>query len=103
LQLLRRPKQTLNAALNLRPLASVTATAAMRHVSASPESDFNVFPAARIALKPYTLVDLRLAWMANEQWQFSGRVENLFARHYEAVFQYGTVGRAAYLSVNRRF
>ncbi|HMA11729.1 MAG TPA: TonB-dependent receptor, partial [Steroidobacteraceae bacterium] len=103
LQLLRRPKQIVNAALNLHPVPRVSATAALRHVSSSPETDFDVFPPARIALRPYTLVDLRLSFMWDDHWQVAGRVENLFDRRYETVHQYGTVGRAAYLSVNRRF
>jgi vitamin B12 transporter len=103
LQLLRRPKQMLNAALNLHPFAGVTVTTAVRHVSSSPENDFDVFPPARISLRPYTLVDLRLAWSRDDHWQVAGRIENLFDRSYETVHQYGTPGRAAYLSVNRRF
>jgi vitamin B12 transporter len=103
LQLLRRPKHVLNASLNLHPFPGVTATTALRHVSASPENDFDVFPPARISLHPYTLVDLRLAWNRDEHWQLAGRVENLFDRRYETVHQYGTQRRAAYVSVNRRF
>lgn len=103
LQLLRRPRHLLNASLNLHPFPGITATTALRHVSASPENDFDVFPPARISLHPYTLVDLRLAWNRDEHWQLAGRVENVFDRRYETVHQYGTPGRAAYLSVNRRF
>ena len=103
LQLLRRPKQVLNAALNLHFGTRVTATTALRHVSASPEMNFDVFPAQRIALDPYTLVDLRLAVDAGRDWRVSGRVENLFDRRYETVYQYGTLRRAAFLSVNRSF
>jgi len=103
LQLLRRPKHLLNASLNLHPVPGVTATTALRHVSASPENDFDVFPPARISLHPYTLVDLRLAWNRDEHWQLAGRVENLFDRRYETVHQYGAQGRAAYVSVSRRF
>lgn len=103
MQLLRRPKQILNAAVNLRALPGVSLTAALRHVSSSPEMDFDVFPAARISLRAYTLVDLRLSWARDDHWQFTGRVENLFDRDYQTVNQYGTVGRAAFVSVNRRF
>lgn len=103
MQLLRRPKDVANAAVNVHPVAGLTATAALRHVSSSPENDFDVFPPARISLRPYTLVDLRIAWQRNEQWQVAGRIENLFDRRYETVHLYGAPGRAAYLSVNRRF
>lgn len=103
LQLLRRPRQVMNAALNLRVAPGVTVGTAVRHVSATPDSDFDVFPAARIALRPYSLVDLRLAWQGAGPWQVAGRVENLFDRRYEAVHQYGAPGRAGYLSVSRRF
>jgi vitamin B12 transporter len=103
LQLLRRPKQVLNAALNLHFGTQVTATTALRHVSASPEMNFDVFPAQRIALDAYTLVDLRVAVQAGQDWQIAGRIENLFDRRYETVYQYGTLRRTAYLSVNRRF
>jgi vitamin B12 transporter len=103
MQLLRRPEQTINAALNVHVLPGVTATTAIRHVSSSPENDFDVFPPERIWLPHYTLLDLRVSWMRNDQWQLAGRIENLLDRRYETVHQYGTVGRAAYLSVSRRF
>jgi vitamin B12 transporter len=103
LQLLRRPRQILNASVNLHLAAQVTATVAARHVSSSPEMDFDAFPARRIALEPYTLVDLRLSLEAGNHWRIAGRIENLFDRSYETVYQYGTLRRAAYLSVSRRF
>jgi vitamin B12 transporter len=102
-QLLRRPKNTANATLTYGWPRQVDTSLAVRYVSASADSDFNVFPAARVTLSDYTLVDLRLAWPVTESMKIAARVENLFDRQYQTVLDYGTTGRAGYLSVSYRF
>jgi vitamin B12 transporter len=50
-------------------------------------------------LAPYTLVDLRAAMPITRQLELYGRVENLFDKHYQTIFQFGQLGRAAYAGV----
>jgi vitamin B12 transporter len=102
-QLLRRPKDTANATLTYGWPRGVDSSVAVRYVSSSADNDFNVFPAARVTLASYTLVDLRLAWAVTESLKIAGRVENLFDKEYQTVLDYGTIGRAGYVSVNYKF
>ena len=103
MQLLRRPKDTANATLSYAWPQSVDTAVAVRYVSSSADNDFNVFPTARVTLADYTLVDLRVSWAVTEQVKIAGRVENLFDKEYTTVLDYGTTGRAGYISVNYRF
>lgn len=102
-QLLRRPKDTANATVTYGWPRGVDSSVAVRYVSSSADNDFNVFPAARVTLASYTLVDLRLAWSVTESLKIAGRVENLFDKEYQTVLDYGTIGRAGYVSVNYKF
>lgn len=102
-QLLRRPKNTGNATLSYGWPRGVDSSLAVRYVSSSADNDFNVFPAARVTLADYTLVDLRLAWAVSESLKIAARVENLFDKEYQTVLDYGTTGRAGYISVNYKF
>jgi vitamin B12 transporter len=103
MQLLRRPKNTANATLNYGWPQNVDTAVAVRYVSSSADNDFNVFPSARVTLADYTLVDLRVSWAVTEQVKLAGRIENLFDKEYTTVLDYGTTGRAGFISVNYRF
>ncbi len=103
MQLLRRPKNTANATLNYGCPQNVDTAVAVRYVSSSADNDFNVFPSARVTLADYTLVDLRVSWAVTEQVKLAGRIENLFDKEYTTVLDYGTTGRAGFISVNYRF
>jgi vitamin B12 transporter len=81
----------------------VESSVAVRHVSSSADNDFNLFPAARVTLAAYTLVDLRMAWSLTGALKIAARIENLFNEEYQTVLDYGTTGRAGYISMNYRF
>jgi vitamin B12 transporter len=49
--------------------------------------------------KSYTLVDVRAAIPVGHGVELFARVENLFDKRYEAVYQYGTLGRAGYVGL----
>lgn len=102
-QLLRRPKHTANATLDYSWPRAVESSVAVRHVSSSADNDFNLFPAARVTLADHTLVDLRVAWSLSGVLKIAARVENLFNEEYQTVLDYGTTGRAGYISMNYRF
>jgi len=56
-----------------------------------------------VALKAYSLVDLRAAMPVGEHFEVYGRVENLFDRAWETTRGYGAPGRAAYLGLRAKF
>jgi vitamin B12 transporter len=103
LRLLRRPDDQLNVSASYVWPVRLTTTVAARHASKSFDNNFNVFPSERLALDGYTLVDLRAALQVNDNLQLAARVENLFDEDYRAIFEYGTTGRAGYVSVNYTF
>jgi vitamin B12 transporter len=102
-QLLRRPRDMANATLTWKAPFHLTSSVAVRYASSGADMNYDVFPAQRVALDAYTLVDLRMAHQFSDAVEFAGRVENLFDEAYTTVYQYGTTGRAAYLSLQYRF
>jgi vitamin B12 transporter len=56
-----------------------------------------------IRLKSYALLDLRVAYPLRDNVELYGRIENLTDRHYETVYQYGTLGRAVYAGARLSF
>ena len=59
--------------------------------------------ANQIRLGGYVLVALRTSLPINDHLQVYARVENLTDRHYEVAYQYGTLGRSAYLGARASF
>ncbi|MDR2216417.1 MAG: TonB-dependent receptor, partial [Nevskiaceae bacterium] len=103
LPLLRRPRGMANATATWRAPFGLTSSLALRYVSASDDMDFDQFPAARVHLAAYTLVDLRLAWSVTDAVKLAARIENLFDENYQTVLNYGATGRAGYVSVRYDF
>jgi vitamin B12 transporter len=98
LQLARRPKNTANlSGAYLWPIKLRTEIA-VRYAGESYNDDahFNT-------LKSYTLVDMRASYPLTDDLELYGRIENLTDQHYETVYQYGTLGRAAYGGVRVTF
>lgn len=97
-RLLRRPDDTLNASVGYTWRARLGLAVALRQVSASFDNATNT---RRLA--GYTLVDVRASYPLSESTELYGRVENAGDARYETVYQYGTLGRAAYVGVKARF
>ena len=49
------------------------------------------------------LLDLRTSYPINDHLEMYARVENLTDRHYEVAYQYGTLGRSAYIGARTTF
>ena len=93
-QLPRRPKDTanLNAAYDW-PIKLHTEVA-VRYAGESYDDAGHTRP-----LGGYALIDLRAAYPLQDHVEVYGRIENLTDRHYETIYQYGTLGRAVYAGV----
>lgn len=94
----RRPQHTASATLTYGWSNGASVAAALRYAGDS----FDDRTEAR-RLKSYTLIDLRGSYPINPHLELYGRVENLADERYETVYQYGTLGRAAYGGVRVRF
>jgi vitamin B12 transporter len=66
------------------------------YVGARTDTNFDVFPAATVRLKPYWLAGARIAYAIRPNLQLFARATNLFDARYEDVFGYRTEGRAIY-------
>ena len=101
LTLLRRPKHSVNVAVDWNARDWLKLGGSVQSVSDSFDIDFQTFN--RISLDGYTLVSLRAAVPINDALEFYGRVENLFGTHYETVSGYGVLGRNAHVGVRAKF
>ena len=63
------------------------------------DNDFSSFPASRVELKDYTLVNIAGDYQINNWLTLQGRVENLFDKNYQNIFGYETQGINAHISV----
>jgi vitamin B12 transporter len=101
LALLRRPKHSVNLAVDWAAASWLNLGASLQMLSDSADVDFLTF--GRAGLDGYALAGLRAAVPVNEQIEFYGRIENLFDARYETVSGYGTYGRNAHVGVRARF
>lgn len=102
-QLPRRPRNMLSMIVDYRWPLGIQTGLSVRHVSASRDTNYNVYPAAPVKLQGYVLADLRASVPLTGTVELFGRVENLFDQRYETAFQYGQPGRAAYAGVRLRY
>jgi vitamin B12 transporter len=100
--LLRRAPRKAHASVDYRfgngALLGVDADA----VAARPDTDFDVFPAQRIALAGYGLLHARVSWSLARGWELEARVENLFDREYELAHAFNTPGRSGTVALRWR-
>jgi vitamin B12 transporter len=91
-QLPRRPKQAGNFTASYAWPFKLNTSLALRYAGPSYDDAAN-----QIRLGGYVLVDFRVSLPITDRTEIYGRVENLTDRHYETAFQYGTLGRSAYV------
>jgi vitamin B12 transporter len=97
-RLARRPAQEANAEATYSWSVPLTTTVAVHHASSRFDDEANT-----VRLKGYWLCDLRADYALRPGLDLYGRIENLFDRHYETIYQFGQLGRAAYFGVRAKF
>ena len=97
-ELPRRPADAGNATVSYLWPFRLTTDLALRYSAPSFDDAAN-----EIRLGGYVLVDLRASLPINDHLQIYARVENLTDRHYEVAYQYGTLGRSAYIGARASF
>ena len=95
-ELLRRPKNKVSLSANYTFLGKWDIYAGILYIGKREDMDFNAYPASRITLDAYTLVNVSLTWRATDHIRVYGRVNNLFDEDYQDVYGYGTAGINAY-------
>lgn len=97
-ELPRRPGEAGNAALTyVWPLRLSTALA-LRYSGRSFDDAAN-----QIRLGGYVLLDVRASLPVGKHFDVYARIENLTDHHYETAYQYGTLGRSAYIGGGATF
>ena len=97
-ELPRRPADSGNVAVSYTWPRQLSTALAVRYSGASFDDAAN-----KVRLGGYVLLDLRASLPINDHFQVYARVENLTDRHYEVVYQYGTLGRSVYLGGRATF
>ncbi|OYY67609.1 TonB-dependent siderophore receptor [Sphingomonas sp. 28-63-12] len=97
-RLQRRPSQTVNVSIDYRWPFGLNTGATVTHVGSSFDDAAN-----RTRVQGYVLTDIRASVPLPHGAELYGRIENLFDERYEAVFQYGTPGRAAYVGIRLHY
>jgi vitamin B12 transporter len=97
-ELPRRPPEAGNAAVNYTWPFQLSTALAARYASASFDDAAN-----QIRLGGYVLFDVRASVPVSKHFEMYARIENLTDHHYETAYQYGTLGRSAYIGGRATF
>lgn len=98
----RRPRHSGSVGLDGR-WDRISAGMSLAYVGKRQDLDFDVFPASRVALDDYVLVDARAAYRLSDPVEAFARVSNLLDAEYQDVIGFATLGRAVYGGVRLRF
>ena len=99
-QLLRRPKHQLSINTNYKMMDALNLNLSLRYVGKREDKDFGAYPAKRVTMPDYLLVNFAASYQLLENLALTARVENLFDKKYEEVLFYGTLGRTLYVGLN---
>ncbi len=95
-ELLRRPKVKTAVSLDYRFSEALSAFLETVFVGGRADNDYNVYPAERIRLAGYTLLNLNISYSLSPRVELYARGENLLDQEYEEVYGYGMRGSAGY-------
>ena len=100
---IRRPKNAASvAAIFNFPDRKTKASVIVAHNGAMKDDAFIGFPATRVTLDSYTLVNAILTYQANPNTQFYIRGENLLNERYEEIFSYRSSGATGYIGMRMK-
>ena len=102
-ELLRRAKYKTGLDVNYRFLESGDLNLGIMYVGKREDNDYTTWPAKRVELAGYTLVNLAASYEITKNVQVFGRVENLLDEDYEEAKGFGTSGISAFGGVKLSF
>jgi vitamin B12 transporter len=97
--LLRRPKVKAAYEINYIFNNNFNISSEIIFTGERDDKDFSMFPAQRIKLKDYSVVNVSASYSFFSFLQLYGRVENLFDADYEEVLGYSTPGLSGYAGI----
>ncbi len=100
---IRRPRNAASfAAIFTMPDNKTKASVYVLHNGAMKDDAFIGFPATRVTLDSYTLVNAILSYQATPTTQFYIRGENLLNERYEEIFSYRSSGATGYIGMRMK-
>ena len=101
---IRRPRNAASFAAIFRlPDNKTKASIVVSHNGRMADDAFIGFPATRVSLDSYTLVNAILSYQATPNTQFYIRGENLLNERYEEIFSYRSPGATGYIGMRMKF
>lgn len=97
--LLRRPKHKAALITTYSFLDRGDITMEIIYVGKRDDKDFSTFPAARVTMADYTIVNFAAQFDVTHWITINGRIENIFDKDYEEVLGYATYGFSGSLGV----
>jgi vitamin B12 transporter len=98
--LLRRPKDKFAASILYPVLRKGNIRLSLIHIGRREDQDFSTWPATRVTLPDYTLLNSVISYDLTQQVQAFLRMDNILNEKYELIKGYGSPGRSAYLGLN---
>jgi len=98
-ELIRRPKHKLALSTNYKFTNKFLMNLTARHTGRRADLDFSQFPAPRVELKEYTVVNLAASFIVSDNLEITGSVDNLFDQDYQEVYSYGSPPLSAYAGI----
>ena len=95
-ELLRRPKHKFGMSLDYGFLKNANAGIQVIYVGQREDKDFSFYPAKRVELGGYTIVNLSASYGLTNTFELYGRIDNLFDKYYEDILGFATPGLSAY-------
>lgn len=103
-ELLRRAKNRFSMTANCRFMEDKgNLNLEVIYTGKRDDMDFSAFPASRVTLDSYVLVNLAGSYDVNEHVTVFARIENLLDEEYQEVLGYGTPGISAYAGLKAKF
>jgi vitamin B12 transporter len=98
----RRPRHSGSVAADGR-WGALAAGLTLAYVGKRQDTDFDFFPARRVTLDDYVLLDARIGYRLSDSIEAFGRIANAFDADYQDVVGYATPGRTVYGGLRFRF
>lgn len=97
--LLRRPKNTVRLDVS-RSFKNFSANVNLSYNGSREDLDFSGFPAQRVKLESYSLLNIGMQYKLSNQWKLFTKLNNLLDKEYGTVFGYNQPGFNGYLGIS---
>ncbi len=98
--LLRRPKHKAAIYIKNNFFSIADISLEILYNGKRDDKDFSTFPATRVAMPSYVLVNVGIRVKTSEWLVVTGRVDNLFGKYYEDIFGYTAARLSGYFGIN---